>query len=176
MRRAAAAFGLGLVLTSALSAAQAGASHYLGGGRLPVELPVAFLVWAGLAAPLLEGVAAALGAGWALDVFAGTPWGLMVFLSVAVLLGSREARSSLAVHGWSGFAALTAAGTFLLGSGALLLERLTAAPDAAPAWGLLWRVLLQALLTAAAAAPLHPLLVRLERLRAGEGDAGILSG
>lgn len=175
MRRAAAAFVLGLALTAILSAAQAGASRHLGGGRLPVELPVALLVWAGLEASLLEGVAAALGAGWVLDAFAGTPWGLMVFLSVAVLLGSRAARSSLAVHGWSGFAALTGAGTFLFGAGALLLEHLTEARDAAPGWGLLLRVLLQALVTAAAAALLHPLLVRLDRMRAGAADAGILS-
>jgi len=176
MRRMAAAFGLGLGLAIVLSAAQAGASRHLLGGRLPVELPVALLVWAGLEASLPEGLAAALGAGWVLDVFAGTPGGLMVFLSVVVLLGSRAARSSLAVHGWSGFAALTGAGTLVLGAGAMLLTRLTAARDAAPGAGLLGRVLLQALATAAAAALLHPLLVRLDRLLARERDAGILSG
>lgn len=176
MKRVASAFGLGLGLTIFLSAAQSGASHHLLGGRLPVELPVALLVWAGLEATLPEGLAAALGAGWVLDVFAGTPGGLMVFLSVLVVLGSRAARSSLAVHGWSGFAALTGAGTLLLGAGALILTRLTAARDAAPGLGLLGRVLLQALATGAAAALLHPLLVRLDRLLARERDAGILSG
>jgi hypothetical protein len=175
MKRPAAAFGLGVAVTILLSAAQAALLHHLGGGRLPLSLPVVLLVWAGLGAPLAEGIAAALGAGYVLDVFAGTPKGLLTFLSVLVLLGSRAARSSLAVHGAWGFAALVGAATTALGAGALLLTGLTAPPEVAPGLGLVGRVLLESVLTAAAAAFLHPGLVRLDRLLT-RAEPGLLSG
>jgi rod shape-determining protein MreD len=175
MKRISAAFLLGAALTLVLSAAQAALLRPLGGGRLPVELPLVLLTWAGLEAALEEGIAAALGVGYLLDVFAGTPQGLLVFLSVLVLLGSRAARSSLAVHGRRGFALLVGAGTLLLGGGALLLTRITAPPEAPPAASLLGRLVLEALLTAGAAALVHPLLVRLARVLAREPEPGLLT-
>jgi len=176
VKRVAAAFGLGLALSVALSAFQAGLLQHLGGGRLPLALPLVLVVRAGLGGPLLEGLAWALSAGFVLDVFAGTPRGLLVFLSVLVLLGSRAARTSLALKGMAGFAALVGAGTALLGLGALLLTRLTAPPGAAPGAALFGRALLEALLNAGAAALLHPALVRLERALRREPEPGILAG
>jgi hypothetical protein len=176
MKRVAVSFGLGTALAIVLSGAQAALLRDLGGGRLLLDLPVVVLVWAGLQATLAEGVAAALGLGYVLDVFGGTPKGLLVFLSVLVLLGSRAARTSLAVHGRGGFAGLVGAGTTAMGAGALLLTRLTAPSELAPAAGLLWRVLLESVLTAAAAALLHPLLVRVERFLAREPEPGVLPG
>ena len=170
MKRALASF----LLAVALSGAQAGLSRHLGG--LPLALPVALVVWAAVEADLLEGLAVAVPVGYVLDLFAGGPRGLLVSLTVAAFLVSRLARSSLSVRGALGFAILTGGATALLGLGGLLLSRFTAAPGAAPALGLVGRVLLESLATAAASLLLHPLLRRLERFLMREPEPGLLPG
>jgi hypothetical protein len=174
VRRAATSLLLGAGLALALAGMQAAISRHLWGGTVPLALPVILVAWSALEDGLLEGIAAAVGVGYVLDVFAGTPRGLMVFLAVLAFLAGRSARSSLAVQGAAGFAGLVGAATLLVGVGALLLTRATAPAGSRPALSLLWRVLLEALVTGAAAAPLHPLLVRLGRWRAGGADAEVL--
>jgi hypothetical protein len=173
MRRIATAFLLGLLAAALLSGLQSALSLHLGGGRVPLSLPVVLLAWAALEAELLEGCAGALAVGYVMDVFAGTPKGLLTFLAVLAFQASRLARSSLAVHGPVGFAALVGGATSLVGAGAILLTRLTAAPEARPGAGLLWRVLAEAAVGALAALPLHPLLARGQRLLAREPEPGL---
>lgn len=170
MKRALGSFALAV----ALSGAQAALSRHLGG--LPMALPLTLVVWAALEARLLEGVAVAVLVGYVLDLFAGGPRGLLTFLAVAAYLTSRLARTSLSVRGALGFAGLTGAAVTLVGVGALVLTRLTAAPGAAPALGLVWRTFLEAFATAVAALALHPLLLRLEGLLDREPGAGLVVG
>lgn len=171
MRRTLASFALAI----ALSGAQAGLLLHLGGGALPLCLPLALVCWAAVEGELVEGLATAVAVGWVLDVFAGTPRGLLVFQAVVALLLCRLARSSLAVHGRIGFGLLTGGAVTAAGLGALLLTRLTAPDEARPGAGLVGRVFLEALATALAAGLLQGLLVRLERLLVREPDPGILS-
>jgi len=173
VKRVASALLIGLLAAALLSGLQAGLSRHLGGGWVPLALPVVLLAWAGLEAELLEGCAGALAVGYVMDVFAGTPKGLLTSLAVLAFQASRLARSSLAVHGPVGFAALAGGATTLVGAGALLLTRLTAPPEALPAPGLLWRVLGESVVGALAALPLHPLLVRAQRYVAREPAPGL---
>jgi len=170
MKRVAASF----LLAVALAGAQAALLRHLGGGALPLALPLVLAVWLGVEAPLLEGAAAALAVGYAVDVFAARPQGLLTSLTVALYLTSRLARSTLAVHGPAGFGALAAGGTFLVGATAFVFVRVTAAPLAAPSAGVLWRVLAESLATGVVAAALQWPLARLERLLAGEPEPGVL--
>jgi len=170
MRRALASLALAVVL----SGAQAGLSRHLGG--LPLALPLVLAVWAAVEATLLEGVAAALAVGYVVDLFAGGPRGLLVCLTVVAFLASRLARTSLSVRGPLGFAALAGGATTLVGIGALLASRFTAAPDAIPAASLVGRVLLESLATAVASLPLHPLLRKLERALEREPEPDVLAG
>jgi rod shape-determining protein MreD len=58
--------------------------------------------------------------------------------------------ASVDVRGRASFAALTGVGALALSLGAMLLTRLTSAPEAAPGLGLVARALLEAFLTALA--------------------------
>ncbi len=159
MKRAVAA----VVLALALAGAQSALLRQLGGGLLPLALPLSVVVWLGLDARLVEGAAAAAAVGFVVDVLAGGPAGLLVSLAVVLFLGARLARGALALQGAPGFAILCGAGTFATGFAALLLTRATAGPEAAPSWHLLARVLLEAVATGAVSAFLHPLLALLGR-------------
>jgi len=167
---------LNFVLAVALSGAQAALLHRLGGGVVPLALPLALAVWLGLVAPLLEGTFASLAVGWAVDVFGAGPQGLLTFLTVVLYLTSRMARTALAFHGRAGFAAMTGLGTFFFGATAFVLQRATAAPEVASPAALLGRVALEALFTGLAAVVLHPGLAWLERGLAGEDEPGVLGG
>ena len=170
MKRVAVSF----LLAVALAGAQAALLRHAGGGVLPLALPLVLAVWLGVEAPLLEGAAAALAVGYAVDVFSARPQGLLTSLTVALYLTSRLVRTALAVHGPAGFGAIAACGTFLVGATAVLLVRVTAAPLAGPSAGVLWRVLAESLATGVAAAALQRPLARLERLLAREPEPGIL--
>jgi rod shape-determining protein MreD len=122
----------------------------VGGGTVPLQLLVPCVAWLGLEAENVEGVTAAAGIGWVMDLFAGTPKGLFTFLAVVLFLGSRAAGMAVDLRGKAGFAVLTGVGCFLLSLGAVLLQRSAGAPEAAPGALLLPRMLLEALLTAAA--------------------------
>jgi rod shape-determining protein MreD len=75
----------------------------------------------------------------------------MTFLAVALFVLARGAGAAVDVRGRAGFAALSGLGALVLSLGALLLTRLTSAPEVQPGAALLPRMLLEALLTAAVA-------------------------
>lgn len=164
------------LLAVALLGAQSALLQRLGGGRVPLALPLALVVWQGLEAPLLEGTLASLAVGYAVDVFAGGAQGLLTSLAVVLFLTSRLARNALALHGRAGFGALVALQVFCYGATAFLLVRATAAAETAPSPWLLLRGLAEALATGALAALAQPLLARLERLLAREPEPGVLGG
>jgi hypothetical protein len=163
------AFAASLVLVSA----QAALLHFVGGGAFSLSLALPVVVYLGVSAGNLDGVVGSAAVGYVLDLMAGGPKGLMTFLAVALFLGSRLAGAALSIHGKTGFAALTAVGTFLFGLGALLLTRAVSPVETAPGFRLLGRVLVDALLTGA----LSPLVLlgmrRLDGLVARE-EPGLL--
>jgi hypothetical protein len=163
-------------LAIALSGAQAALLRHLGGGRVPLALPLILAVWSGLEGGWIDGTLGAVAVGWVVDVFAGGPQGLLTFLTVVLYLTCRLARAALAVHDRIGFAALTGVGVALYGFTAFAFLRIFAAPEAIPSAAVLWRVAQEAACTGALAGLLHPLLVKLERLLAGEPEPELLGG
>lgn len=153
------AFAVALLLASV----QAAVLHHLGGGAISLSLPLPVVIYLGLSAGNVDGAVGAAAVGYVLDLVAGGPKGLMTSLSVALFLTSRLAGAALSIHGKTGFAALSAVGTFLFGLGAILLTRAVSPIEVAPGFRLLGRVLVDALLTGL----LSPLvLVAMRRLDA----------
>jgi hypothetical protein len=101
-------------------------------------------------AGILEGAAAAAAVGLILDGAAGGPLGLLTFLCVALFLAARVAADALGARGVLGMTLLSALGGFLVGLLALLLLRYVSPPEAIPGWGLLGRVVVEAVLSALA--------------------------
>lgn len=163
------AFAAALLLVSL----QAALLRYLGGGAVSVSLALPVVVYLGLSAGNVDGAVGAAAVGYVLDLVAGQPKGLMTFLAVALFLVSRLAVAALSIQGKTGFALLSAVGTFLFGLGAIVLTRAVSPPETAPGYGLLGRVAVDALLTGA----LSPLVLlgmrRLDGLVARE-DTGLL--
>jgi len=122
---------------------------------------------------VMEGAIGAAVVGILLDGAAGGPWGLVTFLSVVVFLGVRVAASPFDARSTLGFTILSALATFAMGFGAVLLLRYVAPEGAAPGWGLLGRVLVEALLTGLAAPPIRWVLDRL-LVTAQREPAGVL--
>ncbi|HET6923297.1 MAG TPA: hypothetical protein VFI16_09120 [Anaeromyxobacteraceae bacterium] len=151
-------------LAVALAVVQAVLVRHLGGGRFPVALALPVVVWLGMQATTVEGAVGAAAIGWVLDALSGAPSGLHAFLAVLLFLGSRLATGLLDVRGRAAFGLTCGAGTFLLGLGALVLGRAISAPEAAPGWRVLGRVLLEAVFTGLAAPAVRVLLVGLDRL------------
>ncbi len=139
------AFAFALVLVSL----QTALLRYVGGGAFSVALALPIVVYLGLHAGNVDGAVGAAGVGYVVDLMAGGPKGLMTFLAVGLFLGSRVAGAALSVQGMPGFAALSGLGTFLYGLAALAIARAVSSAESAPALGLLWRVLIEALLTGA---------------------------
>jgi hypothetical protein len=100
---------------------------------------------------VVEGAIGAALVGVLLDASAGGPGGLLTSLSVIVLLGVRAGAGPFDARSRLGFALLCGAATFLMGLGAVLLTRYVTQASADPAWRLLGRILVESLLTAAAA-------------------------
>jgi hypothetical protein len=149
-----------VLLALVLVAAGASLSHHLGGGAFSLSLYVPLIVWMGLEAGLVEGAAAAVAVGVVADAAAGGPMGLLAFLSVACFLGVRAAAATAGTRGPVGFAALASAATLLLGLGAIALTRYVSTPEAAPRWGLMGRVAVEALLVGAMAPAVRWMAVR----------------
>ena len=160
----------------ALAGVQAALLRWFGGGSFSLALPAACVVYVALHGGNVDGSISAAGVGYVMDLMGGSPKGLMTFLAVALFLAVRGTSAAFDVRSRSGFAALSGLGALFLSLGALLLTRYTAPPEAAPGAALLWRVLLEAILTGAAAGLLHPLLVRLGRLLAREPEPGVFPG
>jgi rod shape-determining protein MreD len=132
-----------------LAGLQAAALRWLGGGVVSVSLLAACVVYLGLTGGNVEGSVASAGVGYVLDLTCGSPKGLMTFLAVALFLLVRGAGAAVDVRGRAGFAALSALGAVTLSLGAGILTRYTAGPEVAPGIGILPRLLVEALLTAA---------------------------
>lgn len=143
---------LAFVLAGLLVATfQAVLLRWVGGGSVPLQLLVPCIAWLALQAANAEGVLAAAGIGWVMDLFAGTPKGLFTFLAVVVYLGCRAAGIAVDLRGRIGFAVLSGAGCLAFSLGAVLLERWAGAPEAGPGANLALRILGEAVLTALAA-------------------------
>ena len=153
-------FALALLLTSLQSAAQ----RWLGGGAIPISVVLPMVLWLGLRARAVEGAVAATAIGYVLDLAGGGPKGLMTFLSVGLFLFARGAGAAVDIPGRAGFAVLSFVGSFLAGCAALGLMDLVTPPLAAPGYGLVGRVALEALVTALASPLVYSLLTSVDRL------------
>ncbi len=147
------------LLALLLAALQAALMRHLGGGAVTACLLAPLLVHLALTAANVDGAVGAAAVGYVLDLTCGTPKGLMTFLAVAVFLAVRFTGGAVDVRGRVGFALLSAAAALGLSSGAVALQRLVAAPEVAPGWQLLPRLLADAAVTALLA-PLVQLAVR----------------
>jgi hypothetical protein len=134
-----------------LAAVQSALLRWVGGGAVPLQLLVPCIAWLALEATGVEGVLAAAGIGWGMDLFAATPHGLFGFLAVLLFLVARGGAIAVDVRGRAGFAVLSGAGCLLVSFGAILLQRWAGTPEAAPRGLLVPRILAEAFLTAAAA-------------------------
>lgn len=155
------------LLAVVLAGLQAALTRHLGGGAVTACLLAPVIVHLALSAANVDGAVGAAAVGYVLDLASGTPKGLMTFLAVAIFLVLRFTGTAVDVRGRVGFALLSAAGALGLSTGAVALQRLVSAPEVAPGWGLLPRLLADAALTGLVA-PLIQLLVR--RLDAWLGD------
>jgi len=142
---------LALLAALFLLAISASVTSQLSGGAVSLALAVPVIVWLGLETPVVEGAIGAALVGVLLDAAAGGPGGLLTSLSVIILLGVRAGAGPFDARSRPGFALLCGAATFLMGFGAILLTRYVTPASADPSWGLLGRVLVESLLTAAAA-------------------------
>jgi rod shape-determining protein MreD len=133
-----------------VAAVQAVLLRWVGGGAVSLQLLVPCIVWLALEAENVEGVVSAAAIGCVMEAFAGAPSGLFTFLAVVLFLGSRAAGMAVDLRGKAGFAVLSGAGCFLLSLAAVLLQRWAGDAEAAPGVLLVPRMLLEALLTAAA--------------------------
>jgi hypothetical protein len=152
-----------VVFALLLAALQAALLRWVGGGSFSIALLACCVVWAGLHGGNVDGSIAAAGIGYVMDLMAGTPKGLMTFLAVALFLVVRGGAAAVDLRGRAGFALLSGLGALFLSIGAMVLVRSIAPPEAAPGGPLAWRMLLEAILTAAVA-PL--VLLGLQRLDA----------
>ncbi len=133
-----------------LGALQSALLRWIGGGAFSVALVTCCVVWAGLHAGNVDGSVASAGIGYLMDLAAGTPKGLMTFLAVALFLVVRAASAAVDLRGRAGFALRSGLGALFISIGASILLRNTAAPEAAPGGALAGRMIVEALLTAAA--------------------------
>jgi hypothetical protein len=133
-----------------VAALQASLLRFVGGGVVSIALLVPCVVYLGLHAANVEGVLGAAGIGFVQDLVAGTPQGLFTFLWVALFLAARGVGASVDVRGRGGFALLSFVGAIFSSLGAMLLLRWGVAAEVAPGAAVLPRMLVEALLTAAA--------------------------
>lgn len=147
-----------------LGALQASLLRWIGGGTFSVALLACCVVWAGLQAGNVDGSVAAAGIGYVMDLGAGTPKGLMTFLAVALFLAVRAVTAAVDLRGRAGFGLLSGMGALFLSVGATILLRNASPVEAAPGWPLAGRMLLEALLTGAAAPAVALALRRLDAL------------
>jgi rod shape-determining protein MreD len=137
------------VLALVLIGLQAALLRHVGGGAFTLAVPVILLVHLALTADLTEGTVAAAAVGYVLDVASGGTKGLLTSLAVATFLAVRVVRLAVEVHGWAGFAALCGLAVLGFSSAAVAVTRWVSPPEVQPLWGLLPRMAMAALLTAA---------------------------
>jgi rod shape-determining protein MreD len=146
-----------------VAAAQAALLRWVGGGWFSLSLLAGCVVYLSLHGGNVDGCVGAAGIGYVLDLMTGSPKGLMSFLAVLLFVVMRYVSTAVDVRGRGPFALLSGAGALFMSVGALVLTRMTSAPEAAPGIVLVPRMLLEAVLTGA----LSPvLLVGLRRIDA----------
>jgi hypothetical protein len=121
----------------------------------------------------VDGSISAFGIGYVLDVFTGTPKGLMTFLAVLLFLVVRAISGAVDVRSRVAFGLLSGMGGLLLSVGAMLLLRHGTSLEAAPGALLLPRMLVEAVLTGLLAPAVLVVLRRLDALFQRE-EAGLL--
>ncbi|BDG07123.1 hypothetical protein [Anaeromyxobacter paludicola] len=156
-----------------LASLQAGLLRYLGGGAVSISLVLPCVVYLGLFAGNVEGAIGAAAVGYLLDLLAGTPKGLMTFLAVGCFLVCRLVAGAVEVRSRTAFAVLSGLTAFLAGLGALFLTRLVVPAEAAPGGRLVWRLLVEALLTASVSPLIRAAMRWLDGLFTRE-EAGLL--
>ena len=134
-----------------LAALQAALLRWLGGGVFSLALLAVCVVWAALHGGNVDGALAAFGIGYVMDLMAGTPKGLMTFLAVALFLTVRIASAAVDLRGRGALALLSALGALFLSIGSAVLLRNTTGGEGGPGGDLAARMIVEALLTAAAA-------------------------
>jgi rod shape-determining protein MreD len=134
-----------------LAALQAALLRWFGGGTFAVSLLAICVVWAGLHGGNVDGSIAAFGVGYVLDLMVGTPKGLMAFLCVALFLAVRLVSAAVDLRGHAALALLSGLGSLFLSVGASLLLRQATGSEDVPGGELAGRMIVEALLTAAAA-------------------------
>jgi hypothetical protein len=147
--------------------------RWVGGGTVPLQLLVPCIAWLALEAANMEGVTAAAGIGYAMDLLGGTPAGLFTFMGVLLFLGARVTGMAVDLRGRAGFAVLSGVGCLAVSLGGMLLQRWAGTPEAAPGPTLLPRALLEALLTAAASPLIWLAMNRLDALL-GREEPGLV--
>ncbi len=163
------AFAVALLLCGVQTALM----RHVGGGTFSLALALPVVVYLGLQGGNVDGAVGAAAVGYVVDLMAGGPKGLMTFLAVALFLFSRMVGAALSVQGMLGFALLSGAGTFLYGMGAFGLTRIVSPIEAAPGWGLVGRILVEAALTGALAPFVLLLMRRVDSLVSRE-EPGLL--
>ena len=133
-----------------LAALQAALLRFVGGGAFSIALPVACVVYVGLHSGNVDGVVAAAGIGYVMDLVAATPKGLMTFLAVLLFLLVRAVAAGVDVRSRAGYALLSGLGALVVSAGSAILLRYVVPPEAAPAGSLVGRMIVEAVLTAAA--------------------------
>jgi rod shape-determining protein MreD len=136
-----------VVFALLLAAVQAALLRWLGGGSFSLGLVACCLVYVGLHGGNVDGSISAAGVGYVLDLMAGTPKGLLTFLSVALFLLVRAVSAAVDVRGRAPFAALSGGGALFLSVGAAVLLR-AATAEPAPGALVVPRMVLEAVLTA----------------------------
>lgn len=159
-----------------VGATQAVLLRWVGGGTVPLQLLVPCIVWLAIEAGTTEGVTAAAGIGYAMDLFAGTTAGIFTFMGVVLFLGARATGMGVDLRGRAGrpgFVVLTGGGCLVVSLGAMLLQRWAGLPEAAPGATLVLRAIVEALLTAAASPLVWIGMTRLDALL-GRQEPGIV--
>jgi cell shape-determining protein MreD len=133
-----------------LAGIQAALLRWLGGGAFSASILAACVVYVALNGGNVDGAVASAGVGYVLDIVSGSPKGLMTFLAVLLFVGVRAVGGAVDVRSRAAFAALSGVAAFAMSLGALILTRYTVAPEAQPGAALLPRMLLEAVVTAAA--------------------------
>jgi len=162
-----------VVFALLLAALQAALLRWLGGGAFSVALLAICVVWAGLHGGNVDGSLAAFGVGYVMDLMAGTPKGLLTFLAVGLFLAVRAVSVAVDLKGRAALALLSGLGALFLSVGALLLLRNTVEAEGAPGGELAGRMIVEALLTAAAA-PMVALGLRRLDARFHREESGLL--
>jgi rod shape-determining protein MreD len=147
---------------------------YLGFSVARIDVTVVLIAFLALRASLVEGALAAFVVGYLLDVMSGQPTGLYTFLGVLLFLIGRGGDSLVDIRSPGAFVVFTLVADAAHGVLARFFTWMVS-KDAAPLFSQLGSLLVQVLLTGAAALVLYPLLRKLES-DADRPRPGLLGG